>query len=99
LQERVIMALHDAAFGFRVRNTTYRKAAEVSDAVASRDLGQLAAAGLLEAHGEKRGRYYAAGEFLLKLRAETRLAKIASDPFTGEQVREEPAPYRVREPT
>jgi Fic family protein len=99
MQERVILALHDAAFGFRVRNNTYRKAAEVSDAVASRDLGQLVAAGLLEAHGEKRGRYYAAGEFLLKLRAGTRLVKIASDPFTGEQVREEPAPYRAREAT
>ncbi len=93
LQERMILALHDAAFGFRVRNTTYRKAAEVSDAVASRDLGQLAAAGLLTALGEKRGRYYVAGEWLNRLRAETRLTRIASDPFTGAQVREEPIPY------
>jgi hypothetical protein len=29
-------------------------------------------------------------------RAETRLAKIASDPFTGDQIREEPAPNRAR---
>jgi hypothetical protein len=48
------MAPHDAAFGFRVRNTTYREAVEVSDAV-------------------------------------------ATAPFTGEQVREEPVPYQVRE--
>jgi Fic family protein len=95
LQERMILALHDAAFGFRVRNTTYRKAAEVSDAVASRDLGQLVAAGLLVAQGEKRGRFYVAAEWLNKVRAETRLTKIASDPFTGEQVREEPLPYEA----
>jgi Fic family protein len=95
LQERMILALHDAAFGYRVRNTTYRKAAEVSDAVASRDLGQLVAAGLLVAQGEKRGRFYTAGEWLSKVRAETRLTKVASDPFTGEQVREEPVPYQA----
>jgi Fic family protein len=93
LLERMVLALHDAAFGYRVRNTTYRKAADVSDAVASRDLAQLVAAGLLVAQGEKRGRFYVAGEWLHKVRAETRLTKVASDPFTGEQVREEPAPY------
>jgi hypothetical protein len=87
------LALHDAAFGYRVRNTTYRKAADVSDAVASRDLAQLVAAGLLIAHGEKRGRFYMAGDWLHKVRAETRLTKVASDPFTGEQVRQEPIPY------
>jgi Fic family protein len=91
--ERMILALHDAAFGYRVRNTTYRKAADVSDAVASRDLAQLVAAGLLVSQGEKRGRFYVAGEWLHKVRAETRLTKVASDPFTGTQVREEPAPY------
>jgi Fic family protein len=96
LLERMILALHDAAFGFRVRNTTYRKAAEVSDAVASRDLAQLVAAGLLIAQGEKRGRFYVAGEWLRKVRAETRLTKVASDPFTGEQVREAPVPYGIK---
>jgi Fic family protein len=96
LQERMVLALHDAALGYRVRNTTYRKAAEVSDAVASRDLGQLVAAGLLVAQGEKRGRFYLAGEWLSKVRADTRLTKVASDPFTGEQVREEPVPYQVQ---
>jgi len=95
MQERMVLALHDAAFGFRVRNTTYRKAADVSEAAASRDLGQLVAAGLLVAHGEKRGRFYVAGEWLNKVRAETRLTKVASDPFTGEQVREEPAAYQA----
>lgn len=93
LLERMTLALHDAAYGYRVRNATYRKVAEVSDAVASRDLAQLVAAGLLVAHGEKRGRLYVAGEWLRKLRADTRLTTVARDPFTGEQVREEPAPY------
>jgi Fic family protein len=93
LLERMILALHDAAFGYRVRNITYRKAADVSDAVASRDLAQLVTAGLLVAQGEKRGRFYVAGEWLHRVRAGTRLTKVASDPFTGEQVREEPAPY------
>jgi hypothetical protein len=89
----MMLALHDAAFGYRVRNATYRKAADVSDAVASRDLGILVTAGLLLARGEKRGRFYVAGEWLKQHRAETSLPRIASDPFTGEQVREEPKPY------
>jgi len=93
LLERLILALHDAAFGYRVRNSTYRKAAEVSDAVASRDLAQLVAAGLLVARGEKRGRLYVAGDWLRTVRAATRLTKVATDPFTGEQVREEPVRY------
>jgi Fic family protein len=93
LQERMMLALHDAAFGYRVRNATYRKAAAVSDAVASRDLGALVAAGLLVAQGEKRGRIYVAGEWPKQKRAETSLPKVASDPFTGEQVREEREPY------
>jgi hypothetical protein len=93
LQERMMLALHDAAFGYRVRNATYRKAADVSDAVASRDLGILLSAGLLLARGEKRGRFYIAGEWLKQQKAETSLPKVASDPFTGVQVREERKPY------
>jgi Fic family protein len=93
MQERLMLALHDAAFGYRVRNATYRKAADVSDAVASRDLGMLVSAGLLLAQGEKRGRFYVAGEWLKQKRAETSLPKVASDPFTGEQVREAREPY------
>lgn len=64
LQERQVAALMDAAYGYRVRNNTYRKAADVSDAIASRDLGQLVSVGLLIAKGEKRGRYYEAGDWV-----------------------------------
>jgi hypothetical protein len=45
--------------------------------------------------GEKRGRFYVAGEWLKQQKAETSLPQVASDPFTGEQVREEPAPYEA----
>ena len=62
LPERSIPALFDAAQGFRIRNAGYRKLADVSQVVAGRDLQALAAAGLLEARGERRGRYYVASE-------------------------------------
>ncbi len=62
LADRVVAVMFDAAIGLRVRNNTYRAAIadleEISDATASRDLGKLVYASLLESHGEKRGRYY-----------------------------------------
>ena len=72
LPERVIFALSDAAFGYRVRNATYRVIAEVADAVASRDLKLLVDSGLLYADGEKRGRVYVASAVLNKIRERTR---------------------------
>jgi Fic family protein len=90
MQERQVIALLDAAYGYRVRNNTYRTAADVSDAIASRDLGQLVSAGLLIAKGEKRGRYYEAGDWLKSQRATTDLPRIQTDPFSGEQMRTEP---------
>ncbi len=72
LPERVIYALSDATFGYRVRNSTYRGIAEVSDAVASRDLKLLVDNGLLSPYGEKRGRGYVAGAILKALREKTR---------------------------
>jgi Fic family protein len=62
LADRVVAVMFDAAIGLRVRNNTYRAAVadveEISDATASRDLGKLVDANLLQSHGEKRGRYY-----------------------------------------
>jgi Fic family protein len=81
LHERTIAALLDAAYGYRVRNATYRKAADVTDAVGSRDLGALASAGLLVTQGEKRGRYYLAGDWVQQQRAKTDLPNIQTDPF------------------
>jgi Fic family protein len=65
--ERCDLPLMDAAFGYKVRNQRYREDQEISDVVASRDLKKLTDAGLLEAVGEKRGRYYVAGEPLKRL--------------------------------
>ena len=84
LPERTAMALHDATFGFRVRNSTYRAAAEVSSNLASRDLRQLANKGLLIPRGERRGRYYIASDVLRKIRDQSREARVTEDPFETE---------------
>ncbi|MCM2312372.1 MAG: Fic family protein [Steroidobacteraceae bacterium] len=81
LPERSIMALSDAALGFRVRNATYRGVAGVSDQVASRDLQKMVDAGLLVPVGERRGRHYVAGQWLEAARAQTRIVKAVGDPF------------------
>lgn len=84
LNDRMIAALMDAVDGLRVRNTTYRSATQVSEAVASRDLSQLAAAGLLIAQGEKRGRFYTSGAWLNQLRERTVVPIVTTDPFAQE---------------
>jgi Fic family protein len=64
--ERVAGALSEVAYGFRIRNSSYRAIVEVtageeiSDLTASRDLRELVDARLLEPVGERRGRYYLA---------------------------------------
>lgn len=88
MNERMGIALADAALGFSVRNSTYRAAAEISDEVAGKDLRALVEAGLLEARGEKRGRFYVAGDWLKKTRAQTREARYVTDPFTQTVVAE-----------
>ncbi|GAA4734209.1 Fic family protein [Isoptericola chiayiensis] len=63
LNERTADALFDAVRGLRVVRPTYVKQSGVEEQTASRDLRALVRAGLLEAHGQTRGRYYtAAGE-------------------------------------
>jgi len=86
LNERTHLALFDAALGFKVTNPRYRTDTDVSELVASRDLKKLSDLGLLEAVGEKRGRYYRASEELRKARAATRLPRVIADPY--ELVRE-----------
>lgn len=75
LPERVIYALSDATFGYRVRNATYLVIAEVADSVASRDFKLLVDSGLLVPAGEKRGRAYIASSILIKIRERTREPK------------------------
>jgi Fic family protein len=87
LNPRVVPALVDAAIGLRVTNPSYRKQANISNQVAKLDLKNLVLAGFLEPKGERRGRHYVAAEPVLRIRAETRLAKETRDPFS-----DEPAP-------
>jgi len=80
LPERVIFALSDATFGYRIRNATYRSVAEISESLASRDLKLLVENGLLAPDGEKRGRVYVASEKLRSLRERTREPRPAYQP-------------------
>lgn len=70
LPDRCIGALCDASRGWRLRRALYLKTVRsstgevISDDSATRDLRAMAKAGLLEAVGEKRGRYYHATEEL-----------------------------------
>lgn len=89
LPARTIFALADAAIGFRVRNATYRTAAETTNDLASRDLRELVDAGLLVAEGERRGRVYVASDVIKELRQRTATRRLPiPDPFakeTGQQ--------------
>ena len=81
LPERTVMALLEAATGIRVRNSSYRASADISNNLASRDLKSLVDAGLLEARGERRGRHYVASRSLLLIRELMTLPKLSDDPF------------------
>ncbi|MBY0495973.1 MAG: Fic family protein [Cyanobacteria bacterium] len=81
LPERFLLALIDAAIGYRVRNPLYRKAAEVSELTASRDLKALVEEGLLIAKGERRGRYYLGSPILKEFYARAYEAPTNADPF------------------
>jgi DNA-binding transcriptional ArsR family regulator len=90
LPERCAAGLMDAALGLRIRRPIYRSSAEtavgeeLSDLTASRDLKAMVDRGLLEAIGERRGRYYLAGDTLTKLREQIRASRApeaADDPF------------------
>ena len=64
LPDRVGDAMFDAMLGLRVRRTSYLKRVELEERTATRDLARLSDLGLLEAHGNTRGRFYLAGEIL-----------------------------------
>jgi Fic family protein len=99
LPERVIALLFDATLGLRVRKSTYRAILadsddDVSDPAATRDLRQAVDAGLLTAHGEKRGRFYTRSDRLLALRdlvVSAREPTDARDPFMAR-----PGPHSVQ---
>jgi Fic family protein len=90
LPERCAAGLMDAALGARIRRKIYRSSVEgamgdeVSDLTASRDLKAMVEASLLKAVGERRARYYLAGEVLTQMREQIRASrapKSTDDPF------------------
>ncbi|MCI0405867.1 MAG: Fic family protein [candidate division Zixibacteria bacterium] len=85
LPERMIMALYEAAIGFRVRTTRYSTMAEVSAQGASKDLHTLVKLGLLLPKGEKRGRIYIAAPVLREIRDKSREPRTpVGDVFEGQ---------------
>ena len=83
LPDRMALALIQAAFGTRVRNSSYRVSADVSKNLASRDLKVLVDAGLLVPEGERRGRFYSVAPIVAEIRQKLRLPKKVDDPFAG----------------
>lgn len=82
LNERVVWALADAALGLHIKNTTYRKQADISNQVAKIDLKKLADLELIVPKGERRARVYAASSHLKRIYDESRLPIERLDPFT-----------------
>lgn len=89
---RSIGPLFDAAWGFRIRNATYRSIVEdtegevLTEGTATRDLKHLVEAGLLDAEGERRGRVYVATKKLFAVRraiVQDRDPAERSDPFAA----------------
>ena len=81
LPERMGFALVEAAFGYRVRNSSYRISADISSNTATRDLKVLVDHDLLQRIGEKRGAQYAASMDVRLVRKRHRLPKTIPDPF------------------
>lgn len=91
LPERTALGLLEAAAGLRVRNASYRVAADISGNLASRDLKNLVDAGLLKAEGEKRGRHYIASKQVRAIREKHRLPKGTDDPFVSVVAADQPS--------
>ena len=81
LPERAAASLVNATLGFRLRNEDYRRDAEVSMHLASRDLKALVSKELLASVGEKRGRHYEAGPLLVKLAEDHPRGAPILDPY------------------
>jgi Fic family protein len=84
LPERTIYALSDASFGYRIRNSIYRKQADVSENTASHDLKLLTDAKLLVAEGARRGRTYRATKLISELLAfsHDQVCRPITDPYS-----------------
>jgi Fic family protein len=67
LPERCVNGLFNAALGLRVRRAAYQHETGLEYGAANRDLKALVTAGLLEAKGETRGRFYLGSRELREL--------------------------------
>jgi hypothetical protein len=85
LPERVTESIFSAALGRKLRNAQYRKSADVSNNLASRDFKMLVNRGLLEATGSNRGRYYKASPMLVAMRGRVWEPFKPGDPFEVEE--------------
>jgi len=81
LPERAIIPLFNVALGMRLTNPRYRSETEVTEFVASRELKRLCEAGLLEPHGEKRGRSYVRSKRLAAVRQKVRIERPIENPY------------------
>lgn len=81
LPDRCVLALLDAFLTKRIRNSTYRKSADISDQVAGKDLRELVRVGLLVPEGEKRGRFYVASDSARRAAERVKIPKILEDPY------------------
>jgi Fic family protein len=81
MPERSGMAVAEAILGHKIRNATYRAAADVAPSLASKDLKSLSSAGLLEPRGNNRGRFYVASEAALQLASAIKKPARVEDPF------------------
>jgi Fic family protein len=80
LPDRTMFAMSDAALGLRVRNATYRNAADISSQVASRDLTDLVRCGLLSMEGRARGACYVATPVIRQIAARCKEPRPTEDP-------------------
>ena len=81
LNERMTVPLFNAALGIRVTNSRYQKETGESVHVSGRDLKALADLEILTPIGEKRGRYYRAGQALREARDRARRDRTVQDPY------------------
>lgn len=98
LDMRSAIPLFDTALGLSITNAWYRRDAEVSELVASRDLKKLSDLGLLMPKGEKRGRTYDAGKELSELRTSVRRDQPYVDPYELMKDEKTKARYLPEEP-
>lgn len=83
--DRCVQPLTYCLSGRYLRNSTYRQLVpDISQNVASRDLNEMVKAGWLEAHGEKRGRWYRPSLTLRTNAHELRVEVNSRFPTTGD---------------